>query len=74
MTPHRPTRGAVRAAQIVGLALILPPQPYDPDDAIACMQRVLAASLQTPAHSDSPSPARVADDTQGVGWGGVRTP
>ncbi|MEV6822458.1 hypothetical protein AB0M72_27320 [Nocardiopsis dassonvillei] len=74
MTPHKQTRGAARAAEVVGLALILPPQPHDPDDAIACMQQVLRESLRTPARGDSPSCARAADPAQGVGRGGARTP
>jgi hypothetical protein len=74
MPPHTPFRGAARAAGVVGLALILPPQPHDPDDAIACMQQVLRASLRTPARGDSPFCARVADSAQGVGQGGARTP
>lgn len=73
MTPGRPTP-QLSAADMVGLAFILPPQD-DPDDPIARTQAVLRESLRSSVPGCPHSRARMAaDDETTVGRGGVRSP
>lgn len=74
MTPSRPSRARFTSADVVGLALVLPPQT-DPHDPIAQTQALLAEALRSSAPASPQGQERkAADEPSAVGRGGAHAP
>lgn len=61
-------------ADVVGLALVLPPGSVDPNHPVAHFQEWLGAALRTPGACGPQRAHRAADDETTVGRGGVHSP
>lgn len=74
MTPIRPSYVRHSAADLVGLALILPPQ-IDPHDPVARTQVLLSEALRSSVPGSPQGQERKADDEPfSVGRGGAHAP